>query len=578
MEECLDGATWKSRYANLLRGLSHAQTLRFHEAFVKAYKGRASYLRSSSMESIEEALSRLHNCHEIILSDEYDLETTCSDWYLRGKIQKSVELLYRPLLWSLSPRMWKETPESREALFACPEVFWALQSCPSVTNMTIDFWAAHSILITELLPPYCANRKRHDSKYHNVTRLTLALKFCPAEWLDAGYPSTQRALSDLLACTMSFPVVEELNIKPSFVDPGNEYMQHCLEQQRNDDSDDNDEYYSGNWSDDAELLNMFARPDCSATLLTALHADRYGWTETVYKTKSAELCPEFVHIRRLRFLRLFNLTMDSRILLCWLCSQSQVPASALTLELHGKVIFFGLEKNFVRRALASLNVQIRYAADDNVCCFPELHDWPEIPHLAVGATKGKSEVQERYWIHDEWPPWAFADTMVINLEEHSLPAIPPHDVADVVSRANDFEQLIAKHQKSERDMSYYIYEARLINDRVVWDWIDGITHDGVSDLNAAGSKTRGAVPLLRATIQRYCPYDDGYGDYEYQNMLEREAQAHAEMQDLQEQEQQHLLMMYETELCAFDLVGDDAETDETTPNYNSATISGTSYK
>ncbi len=576
MEECLDAAIWKSRYPNLLRGLTHGQTLHFYETFVKVYKSRISLLRSSSLDPMSEALASLHNCREIILADDYDVETSCSDPFLRTRIQGSAELLGGPLVWSLSPRMWKETSENTDALTLGPEVFRILQNCPSVTNMTMDFWAAHSLRWTEILSPYCVDRQKPNSKYSGVSCLTLVLKFCPSDWLDSGSPSTQRALSDLFGSTMSLPELTELTVKPLFVDPGKEYMQFCLDQQRNDRSDDG-EYFSSNWSDAPELLNAFTRPDCSASLLTALQADQEGWTEAVYKTVSAEFRPEFVQIPKLRLLRLYDLTVDSRLFLCWLSSQKHLPTSQLTLELHGIVIIFGLDNTFVRKALASLNVHLRYGTADSVCYFPDSQDTTEVPHIAIEATEGRCDVRQRYWIHEEWPPSTVGDMVTPNILDRSILDINPLGTAQVLSRSNDFEDLIVCHGELEREVSYFTYRARLSKGIVVWEWIEGSLENTFHSFDAEQSR---AVPLLRATIRRYRPYYDSYGDYDdyWHTGGEAEVQTREQIEDLQEEEEQHLLLMYETELFGLDLVGEYPDADRTDPNYDNQTYLGRSYR
>ena len=555
MEECLDGATWKSRYANLLHGLNHRQTLDFYEAFVQVWKERNNFLLSSSIESISQALPSLYNCREIILSDDYDFEETCRDQFLRTKIQRDVDLLRRPLVWSLRPRMWKQTPENRDSLQSCREVFRAFQSCPSIVTITMDFWVAHSLLITELLPPFWAVRTEFDATYPGVTCLKLALRIFPLVWLDSEPPSTERALSDLLACTMCFPQLQELTLKPSFVDPGEEYIQFCWQQQRSHLSDDGNENYVADQFNRADLFDTSARPEHSTYLLTSAQADHYRRTEAFYETMSTEFRPNFVQLPRLRILRLYDLMIDSRLLLCWLSSQKQIPMLLFTLELFGKITFFGFEEMFVRTALASLNVQLLCGKNGSICSFGQFEERLDTPQLALGATKGLREAQEQIWIHGDWESRTVGDEVISDLRNNSMPEIFRSRASDIISRPDDFEDLIAKHEKLDHENSHYTYQTRLCDGRMLWEWKEGHSRSAVFGFGVGQSLV---VPLLRVHIYRYPPsyYDEGYGNI---SSVHGSPQEQGPIDDCQEEEEQLLLQTYETELLGLDLIGGETQ-------------------
>ncbi|KEF57351.1 uncharacterized protein A1O9_05268 [Exophiala aquamarina CBS 119918] len=338
----------------MLRGLKHRQILHFHQVYVKAYRDRKGFLRSSKIESIQGAINNLLNCHDIILSDDYDLQTGCKDSDFRVGILSHPDLLNKLTTWGLRPQMWEWTNEPRDSLLAVGDIFQALQGCFFITSLTIDFWAAHwneihgAIKYEYIGNPSSRRFLRTELKYPHIHQLEFKVRFCEFLWNWVKEPSIQSTLKHVIGCTDSFPELQELSFAPSFSEPEQGYVEYF--QLRSESIDDD-----GGGDDDIALNTRF-NPTTTATERVTRDALAQGLTDTVLNCMYAELLPTTFPLPKLRTVRFSNATLDMRLLLYWLASHKQLPSSSISIHLLETTIFHGLNPGLFLEALAQLNV------------------------------------------------------------------------------------------------------------------------------------------------------------------------------------------------------------------------------
>jgi hypothetical protein len=196
-EEWLDGEIWSSRYQNLLRGLKHWQILLFHQAYTTVYGDRKRFWRSSEIKAISGAINNLPRCHEIVLSDECDLETSCKDPHFRAGILSDSNLLKNPTTWGLRPHSWRWTEDQYESMLAAEAMFQALRGCRYITCLRIHLWAQHWNIIDDVIRnEYTGDRYsprciRTILEYPHISELEFKLRFCELRWLGIEEPSIQ---------------------------------------------------------------------------------------------------------------------------------------------------------------------------------------------------------------------------------------------------------------------------------------------------------------------------------------------------------------------------------------------------
>lgn len=551
-EECLDGKIWASRYQNLLRGLKHWEILLCHQAYVTVYRGQKGFWRSSKIETITGAINNLTNCHEIILSDDYDLETSCKDSYFRAGIRSDPDLLKSPTTWGLRPQMWKRSEDRSDCLFAVEDMFQALQSCRFITRLKIDFWAEHWNTMHDVVrheyAGYQYSRRciRTMLEYPHIRQLEFKLRFCELRWLWIEERSIQQALEYAIGCTSSFPELQELSFAPSFSEPEFGYAEfYQLESESIDD-------------DDASL-NTLTQSGITASELVTKHALAHGLTDPVLTCMYAELPFTAPPLPKLRMLRILNVTLDMRLLLYWLASHKQLPNSSISIHLLGTSIFYGLEPGLFLEALAQLNVRISYNSN-NMFHYPsgsKSNRHIRTPRLECYLINGRKVTAVR-----RWPKDALHSPEIRHMPEPfpQSEKMATSRCAEFIHHPDELEQFIIDYAKNEylsAQPIFYSYRISLDEDNnSTWAWFRVRTH--LDAITGTGDQMRNAA-LVTLKLIPGPPNEDAFlypetwseevdaGVSALEEII-HDAQVQREMED------QELLEQYETEFLGLDLI------------------------
>lgn len=444
-EECLDGETWSSRYQNLLRGLKHRQMLLFHQSYAAVYRDRKRFWRSSDIKAISGAVNSLPHCHEIVLSDDYDVETSCQDHYFRGGIRSDSNLPNNATTWALRPQMWEWTEDHRESLLAAEDMFQALRDCRYITCLRIHIWAQHWNTMNDVIRHeytgyrYSPRSIRTLLTYPHISELEFKLRFCELRWLWIEEHSIQRALESAIECTNSFPELKELSFITLPSEPGPGFVkQYPLEPESSDDDDA---------SNDASLTS-FWQPRTTASELLTKHAKAEGLTDTILNCMYAEMLPSASPLPNLSVLRFANVTLDMRLLLYWLASHKQLPNSTISVHLLGTTVLYGLDPVLFLEALSQLNVRISYNSK-NAFYHPldsRFGRYINTPCLDCYLTNGRQVASVRRWSKDVlYSP----DTKHMLEPFPQFHGKPTPQCATFTHRPDELERLIIDYAKNE---------------------------------------------------------------------------------------------------------------------------------
>ncbi|EXJ81818.1 hypothetical protein A1O1_07883 [Capronia coronata CBS 617.96] len=389
--DCLDAENWNYRYQNLLRGLSHADTLRFYETFTRIYQDHSGFrgsLNSGCMEGVADALRSFSNLHHLVLSDDFDLETSCIDPVVRKRVQQDAELICDVSAWLLKPQMW--VPSGRVPI--TDEWWWfpfksleqdirPFRDCLSITGMTVDFWDSHWDLLWRR---FTTGRRGFNGlslllEQPSVKSLKFRVKFCLQPWFGFVQPRLDKVLQHMFEHAHAFRQLQELDVVASFVEGGSQYMDFIRDQELdmnilpegeeepvNGDEGDADDEHAGH-SFEIEAISELSRPTTTATDLVRMFSDEYGFGGLLVNTMFAEFRAELVRLPNLRTLHLHNVTLNARSMLTWLVNQQQFRRYPLSIYLHGRCIIYGLLPGLFLEILQHLDVTLVYDLRNLYC-------------------------------------------------------------------------------------------------------------------------------------------------------------------------------------------------------------------
>ncbi|KAJ4527839.1 hypothetical protein HRR83_000592 [Exophiala dermatitidis] len=466
-QDCLDADKWSHRYQNLLRGLPHSEMLRFYGAFKFLAEQRYGLTGSIKTPEMVEAMWSLRHCRELVLSDDFDLETACLDAHVRSKVQQDSNIIYKPSTWSLKPRMWVEGGDTFP--FHClGDEMSMFTECASITSMTVDLWASHWQFFIAKTMIQGQGAYRREFSHPTVQSLTLSVKFCRVPWFNEEIegPSVMNVLEGAFTAAASLPNLHELHVEPAFVEAGPGHMQFIrdlwLGPSNSDDSasdvDDSqipedpdlDESY------DAQAERMLIQPTTLAADLVGLYGHVHGCSGAVINSVYAELCPRLTEMPSLRLLHLHNCSLNARLFLGWLCARSWTSPSKLSIHLRGPCVVYGLPGRVFLQALEPLRVKLFYDVQNLFSC-PVLAQIPrpaeEIELCTIYHCRPTADFpHHQYRIN--WDPRQDAEGLVVHNEDiaavssfewrklHDSEKLH-HDVQ--LSNSDAIERLLRKH-------------------------------------------------------------------------------------------------------------------------------------
>jgi len=166
---------------------------------------------------ISNALSKLVNCHELEISEDYDLENRWTDPHLVGRLQNDNTILCHPSIWAFRSHSWLGMNRLKNIFVSLDRLLNAVEQSPTITHMTVDLDAGNLCLLLD--------NHLHDS-YHNVQHFTLRLNSFPLYEEMTKIPELVSALADSCLSIYTCPGMYNLNIQVSFKSPSSETIRY----------------------------------------------------------------------------------------------------------------------------------------------------------------------------------------------------------------------------------------------------------------------------------------------------------------------------------------------------------------
>lgn len=522
LDECVDGEAWASRYNPLLKGLKHSMVLQFYEQYIQIHNHLGECLQPFSVDyisSISDALCKLTNCHELVVSEDHDLENRWSDPCFRRRLQNDSRILQHPSTWACRPHWWYLKDDSINVFLSLNGLLNAAARCAAITYMIVDLEPGN---MSQLVEHYT------HVPYPHIESLVLRLSHSPIYEEVTGQGALQAALEHSFFWSRSFPGIHELCIEVKFQSPSSD-MVHFLQGQQ-DDSDDS-----------LEVTQIVSR-------VTAEQTQLYNLPETFCEAVRAEMFLPPVTLPNLRTLRLANITLDVRHLLRVLCIQPQLPHSKISIHLNGTTIFYGLLPPLFLDLLCRLNVDMHYEPLETYYYTDFLQGEREVPYADYLVTSKSL----REWGRSHMQLWGMPS------EALNMPnPVPKHSKMDQVefkSRPSDLESiaLSLNPQARREEWNYatpFTYQICIEGSHTVCEWVTG-RRRGYYD--SFPSSTSAIVPLLTSNL--YFNFG-GYGPYREEDLFDM---AHRLEGDLLyghgSIEDQHLLAQFEVEHLGLDVI------------------------
>ncbi|KIX94683.1 uncharacterized protein Z520_09729 [Fonsecaea multimorphosa CBS 102226] len=376
LEACLDGPVWRRRYQNLLEGLSQSEISALHREYIKLHSRRRDLFRSSAINPISKALRNLPHCYECVISDDYDLESTCLDPYVRKSVQGLLRELPGHAIWGLRPKWtvnyfgeYVQNNEVKQIMHTGIEVFKLLQHCASIKSLSVECWGESWFRITE---PGRSLRKgsgvMHGYTIHGVyhsaiQNISLRLKCCRGGWLPGSQDQPPFYFEDAFGGMFSFPELRELSLEPVYTDPGPDFFEDPYTTEGDESSPEPEPEPNEDGSSAGSQSGESPQFHSTACELRECCPRPHWLTLDMMHSLYAKLDLGLVKLPKLEKLVVTNVTLDARCLLLWLCEQVQLPVSGLSICLQGTAFLFDLDPKTLFQGLAQLNVNLCYDPD-----------------------------------------------------------------------------------------------------------------------------------------------------------------------------------------------------------------------
>ena len=562
--DCDDAGVWALRYKNLLRGLTHRDKLRSYDAYYQVYRTHERLFRSTSLDEAAEALQKLKHCHRVLVSDDYDLTSSCDD-ILSTAIANLPSVLNRASTWGLRPSCLPEEeriPLSLESnvLEDVSDVFKLLSQCSNVRTMTLVMWESH---LYHLADPnsWLSGRLQSVNTMQNshLTSLHCMLKTSDRAWTGRGDDEYLLLPADhevTFHYFKSFSCLRDLRVEVVQCHPGDLYIgakdtseldSMSLEISSNASSCDSgsSEDFDENKGYDRPLIEH--RPD--------------GFTESMFACLCYPIQLTFSHFPSLRSLTLSSLSLNASSALCFLSSQLQLPEASFSLQFQGTVILYDMNPQVFFGCLRQLNVQIYYDSRSTYYYPPtsfkyDLLEWT--PNLTCYTRDGYHILPhgDRYQsIPDRHRPGE--DEVAI---PHQMPPCPSMarqsatpEALLVQDRPSQFRLSAAYYTSliNNRPATAQAYRIRTLGHQTVWEWVP----ETEAFIPGTRRPQKDTYILHALLVERsYGDDDDGYGPYDWEDRMVFFFNSQSERTARESHYKQDLLQQYERELLGTDLL------------------------
>ena len=373
--DCDDAVNWTLRYHNLLIGLTHRAKLRLYDAYSQVYRTHETQFRTTSLDAAAEALQTFSNCHHVLISDDYDLTSSCDD-ILRAAIANLADVLNTPSTWGLRSccLLAEERTSVRietNMLESFIDIFKVLSNCGNIKTMTLIMWETH---LNSLADPDFWSRSQLNSvspmQNRHLISLDCILKTSDRTWngvwanRDVVLPPDREITFDHFK---GFSCLKDLRVEVVLSHPGGLYTDaknktqldfKGWDESSNANSDGSETASSNDYKEDTGYDDplLDCRPD--------------GFTESLFGCLCVPLLFTFSHLPNLRSLTLSNLSVNASSTLCFLCSQLQLPEASFSLRFEGTVVLYDLVPHDFFDCLRQLNVRICYDSRSTYYYYP----------------------------------------------------------------------------------------------------------------------------------------------------------------------------------------------------------------
>ncbi len=480
-----DAAIWASRYCKLLRGLTHSDVVRFHNTYSRVYRAHRTLLRSTTLDAAAEALQTLRNCHHAIISDDYDFADTCDNFLGAAIANHLPNVLDQPCIWGLrAPYVPIGASTCRQAesdiLENVPDFFTVLSQCSNVKSMTLFMWEDHLSRLGQPSfwpcgPWRSANVDPTLNAY--VTSIDCRLKSpdrpIMSEW-DAYtiLPPNREVTFDHFR---NFSCLRDLRVEVTLSPPGGPIpsSKHRRETRPIDSE------VSSNASRDSSASSHESESGGCDEPFVDRRTD--GFTESMFGCLCTPLQLTFSQFSCLRTLTLSNLSLNATSVLCFLCSQQQLPKSSFSLQLQGTVIIYNLVPEVFFDCLKQLNVQICYEPTSTYYyppALPDYHLWEKVPSLTCRTIcEGRVTLSGGFYQNLPERPYPGEDGTALPEQMPTCPSTARQNTTRealiIQDRPNQYQHSIPSLTSVlfSRPAATQLYRLRKQGAQTVWEWI-----------------------------------------------------------------------------------------------------------
>ena len=544
-ENCLDGEIWHSKYPNLLHGLSHSESLYLHKLFRQAYTEtqQPKLPLRRYLDNLQNGeLHTLVNCHQLIIVDDSDIETKCADKYFRSRVQSDPSLLKKPTVWGRSPQWWIECSENCQVFESVEDVFWLVQQTTTVSQVRVSMWDRH----VDAMFNYRRPRLYHEGM-SCIRSFNLQLKFCTVVNIDFDHPAIRPIMNNAFATLCELRNLQHLVFESVYTDAGYEFLRFYKQRQQEE------RLYSEDDDDASDSASQTSHTSTIHSTVSALDETSDvlpdGVTRDFLSANLAILDFPMLKLGQLKSLTLCTVTVSTKALIAWLCNQSQLPESGLTLQLQGPTILYGSCPHTFLRILAQLNVKIIYNARNTLwfstdtvigAVRPQYDDWGN--RLEGKIKKGL------YYIIDMVPgpySWEVYDDAELHgpqqmLEQDTI-RIQSSYRAKFVHRPWTIRYIYTSTGNDQSVLTYFYCLVRNRDQKYSFEWLNESEYRSRCTISVSGESEVELIISARAWTHRR-EYDEYYDDFH--DLIQ---------QEFDEAEAQAALLLYENELLRRDV-------------------------
>lgn len=475
----LDLSAWSSRYQSLISDLTYHRALLLNLRYCNLELHLGNPMAPFPIGIVADALAKLTNCHEIIVSEDYGLEARRSDPHFRRLFLKENRISKHPSIWACRPHWWSLNDRDIANFGTLHGLLNAAARCSTITHLTVD-----------LEPANFNSMAKCQTLYHcqHIKSLMLRLRYSPT--LDARplieeplvvMLELQDALQLSISWVQSFPKVYDLHIEVKLEDPWPDLADFIMQDMYGlDDSENSDDPDDPDDSDNTEDLDNSDDLNGSDDSMNSAHMVQTALRGKPRRNRNlpinfydvlfvAETTLRSFRLQNLRTLRLTNITIDVRYLLHMACMYPHPPDSPLSIHLTGTTILYGLQTTFFLDLLNRLNVQLHYEPIHTYHYVTHVKNYRSVPCLQFSFIGLGSRVDG----------WSFGLHYGAPSEPLNMPSLPESNFQKGLTEfrhyVSDLTDFALSHKTRALEVPNknlcFAYQIRFEDGHIICEWV-----------------------------------------------------------------------------------------------------------